>query len=113
MESYTHDEISKEFDKLFLFDVDSFENLDDSLEIDDDNCETQNNELVLIEDEICEKIDACIVYVFYPITVLFLWCSLSYLSYHIMEYTSKSDGWFIKPSLDSCDFMSDSSLIRL
>lgn len=66
-------DISMEFDKLFLFDVDSFENLADSSEIDDDNYETQIDDLGLNEDKICEQIDTLNMYIFYSVTGVFLW----------------------------------------
>lgn len=91
-------DISMEFDKLFLFDVDSFENLADSSEIDDNY-----DDLVLNEDEISEMIDTFNVYIFYSITGLLLWVALTHLSYNIMEYNSKPDSWFVQ-HLDSCDF---------
>ena len=105
MESYMHDKVSKELHNIFLFDVDSFENLVDSLEVEDDVCEIRTDEPVLNEDEISENNVKHYLYICYPITVFFLWFALTYVSYHIMEYTTKQDSWFIESSLDSSKFM--------
>jgi hypothetical protein len=86
-----HDKVSKELHNIFLFDVDSFENLVDSLEVEDDVCEIRTDEPVLNEDEISENNVKHYLYICYPITVFFfVVCThLCIVSYNGIYYQTR------------------------